>query len=356
MRGVATVCLRDVAAAALVSVTAASRYLNGSLQLPEATASRIDQAAALLGYHPNPHARRLSLGRSDTLGLVVPDIANPFFGELAGAIEAEARARGLDLILCVTRNDPGRELDYLALMRRSRVDGILLATNRLGDETLAAAVGAAGRIVLLDEDVPGTRVPKVFSDNLRGGYLAGKCLLAAGHRRFGFIGGPRGMLSTTERLRGLSEAMAEAGLGAEAITTLCGPYTRAQGASSIRQLLGGDAPPTGLLVSSDELLIGVLDAVAASERRIPRDLSLVSFDDVQPLQLFGPPVTAVRQSLAEMGRRAFALLDTASQTRPETIRLPVDLVERGSVGPPAPARRRETGRRSKNLVPAREWV
>ena len=335
----ATVRLRDVAAAALVSVGAASRYLNGTLRLPEETGARIDRAAASLGYHPNPHARRLSLGRSDTIGLVVPDIANPFFGELAGAVEAEARARGLDLLLCVTRDDPVRELDYLALLQRSRVDGMLLAINRPSDDTLAAAVNAAGRIVLLDEDVPGTRVPKVFADNVQGGFLAASHLLAAGHRNLGFIGGPLRMLSTTERLGGFAQAMTQAGLDGDAVATRCGPYTRAQGALSIRQLLASDTPPTGVLVASDELLVGVLEAARASGHRVPRDLSVVSFDDVQPLQLFGPPVTAVRQPLAEMGRRAFALLGAESQADPETIRLAVSLVERGSVAPPAPRRR-----------------
>src|ERR1700712_706088 len=132
--------LRDVAAAAFVSVAAVSRYLNGTLVLPTETAQRVNDAIKHLDYRPNPHARRLSMGRSDTIGLVVPDIANPFFAQLADAVERAAAARGLDLMLCATRNQPQRELDYIAWMRRNHMDGLLFATNHTDDGSLARAI------------------------------------------------------------------------------------------------------------------------------------------------------------------------------------------------------------------------
>ena len=125
--------LKDVAKAAGVSVPTVSRFLNGSLRLPEPTARRIEAAIAALNYRPNPHARRLSLGRSDTIGLVVPDIANPFFAQFVAAVEAEADRRGLGVSLFATLNRPGREIGYLQLLERNHVDGLIFLTNHPDD-------------------------------------------------------------------------------------------------------------------------------------------------------------------------------------------------------------------------------
>ena len=200
--------LQDVALAAEVSVTTVSRFLNGSLTLPGATAKRIDQAIRTLNYRPNAQARRLSLGRSETIGLVIPTIANPFFAQLADTVELAAEARGLSVLLCLSRNQIKRELDYLALLQSNHVDGLLFLTNRTETDALAKAINAARHVVVVDEDVPGAVVPKIFAANEQGGLLAGEHLLQAGHRALAFVGGPRGMLSTIERRAGFRRAVA----------------------------------------------------------------------------------------------------------------------------------------------------
>lgn len=325
--------IRDVAAAAEVSPAAVSRYLNGSLALPHATAERIDRAVRRLDYQPNPHARRLSLGRSETIGLVLPDIANPFFARLAAAIEEVADRAGLGLVLSATLNRQGRELDYIERMRRNLVDGLIFVTNHADDGALRRALNAAPGVILLDEDVPGASVPKVFCDNEEGGFLAGRHLLAAGHRRIAFIGGPCGLMSAKERRAGLARAVAlcpDAAVTSESF----GPYTIAEGARAARALLANEERPTAIFAASDELVLGLLPVLREAGLRVPEEMSIVGFDDVGPLHLLDPPVSAIRQPVSAIGERAVALLMSERSDPPLCERLPVQLVERGSVAGP----------------------
>jgi LacI family transcriptional regulator, galactose operon repressor len=341
--------LRDVAQAARVSTATVSRYLNGTLVLSPPTAERIERAILALSYRPNPHARRLSLGRAETIGLVIPEIANPFFARMADAIELAAEAEGLGLLLCATRNRADQELAYLGYMRRTHVDGVLFATNHTDGGDLARAIDSATGVVLIDEDIPGTTVPKVFADNAHGGYLAGQHLIRHGHRRISFIGGPHRMFSTMERLGGLREAVREAGPPAEIVCEMFGEYTSEHGRAAARALLQLPNPPTAAFTASDELALGVLGAMASLGLAVPENLSLIAFDDVGPLHLLQPPLTTIRQPVAEMGREGLRLLLARLRGEPvpsAPVRLPVQLIERQSVAPPrAP---RPTGRASIN--------
>jgi transcriptional regulator with XRE-family HTH domain len=217
--------LKDVASAAGVSATTVSRYMNGRLRLPEATERRILQAVEDTAYRPNPHARRLSTGRSDTIGLVVPDIANPFFARLAAAVEAEADARGLQVSLFVTLNRLGRERAYLEALARNQVDGLIFATNHGDHAELGPVRAVAGRLVIVDEDVPGIEAPRLFCDNFEGGRAAGEHLGALGHVRVGYVGAGPEMMSGRLRLAGL-----RAGLGGAARPRPFSAPTRARAA------------------------------------------------------------------------------------------------------------------------------
>lgn len=329
--------LRDVAQAAGVSVTTVSRFLNGTLDLPERTRMAVEVAILELNYLPNPHARRLSRGRSDTIGLVVPDVATPFFATLVAAIEAEADRRGLELTLHASLNRGERELSYLQAVRRNQVDGLIFVTNHPDDGTLAAAINASGLVVILDEDVAGTSAPKLFCDNDQGGYLAGRHLAEAGHRRVLFIGGADAMLSGARRFGGFRRGMTEV-WGADArIERYEGEYSIEFGRRAARRMLEAQLNATAVFATSDEITIGVMEVLNAAGIRVPQDLSLVGFDDVGPLHLFAPAVTAVRQPVRALGIRALAvLLDTdwtdPTKLPPEEI-MPVTLVTRNSVAP-----------------------
>ncbi|MFT8246645.1 LacI family DNA-binding transcriptional regulator [Roseomonas sp. BN140053] len=333
-----------MACATGLSVAAVSRFLNRTLDLPPETAGRIEKAIKTLGYRPNPHARRLSRGRSDTIGLIVPDIANPFFALLVDAVERAAEERGSDLLVCATRNRVSHELRELSRLGRDYADGLLFVTNHADDGALAQAIASVGKVVLLDEDVPGVWAPRVFADNHRGGMLAARHLLAAGHRRLAFLGGPRGLLSTVERHAGFAEAVHAADPAARIVFEDYGDYSAAQGRSAAERLLRAVPSATAVFATSDETALGVLAAARALAVPVPEALSVVAFDDVGPLHLLDPPLTAIRQPVAEIGRSGvetlldyIAGLPVPAQPR----RLPVVLVERGSVAPPP---RRRTGR------------
>jgi LacI family transcriptional regulator len=331
--------LIDVARRAGVSVATVSRHLNGRIQLPESTAARIERAIEALGYHPNPHARSLSRGRSDTIGLVIPDIANPYFAVLAAAAERAADRHGLALVLCVTLNQRAREHEYLQRLGRNHLDGLIFITNHPDDGSLAGPINKANRrVVILDEDVEGARGPKIFSDNEQGGYLAGRHLVEAGHRRIAFFGGPEQMMSTQARLAGCRRAFAEAPSLAEIAPLLFGGYSVAEGRRAAEELMRRKDAATAVFASSDEIAIGALEIFAREGVRIPQQLSVIGFDDVAPFHLFNPPLTCVRQPVEEMGRRAVELLVSGmvgASMKTTVERLPVELVLRGSVASPA---------------------
>lgn len=331
--------LKDVAGVAGVSVTTVSRLLNGSLDLPHETKKRIEDAIRDLNYQPNPHARRLSRGRSDTIGLVVPDIANPFFATLVAAVEEEADNRGLAVSLYATLNRAGREIAYLQLIDRNHVDGLIFVTNHPDDGQLASLINRTGKVVVADEDVPGARTPKLFCDNRQGGYLAGKHLVEHGHRNVLFIGGPDEMISSRRRFSGLEHAVRE-GFGADArLTKYAGDYTVGFGREAAKRFIAEGKAATAIFASSDEIVIGLIEVFRSEGVSIPDDVSVVGFDDVGPLHLFAPPMTAIRQPVRAIGQRAVSLLletnwQETDASSPEEL-LPVEIIVRKSVAPPA---------------------
>lgn len=331
--------LKDVASAAGVSVTTVSRLLNGSLTLPDETRTRIEAAIRDLHYQPNPHARRLSRGRSDTIGLVVPDIANPFFAAFVAAVEEEADSRDLAVSLFATLNRTGREVAYLELIEHKHVDGLIFVTNHADDGQLARLIGKASKVVVVDEDVPGADAPKLFCDNEQGGYLAGRHLAEHGHRDVLFVGSAREMISGRRRFDGLRRALCEHWHQDIAPASYRGAYTVEFGREAARRFIAEGMPATAIFATSDEITIGLIEGLRAEGVAVPGDVSIVGFDDVAPFHLFATPVTAIRQSVRAMGRRALALLletnwqDLTSPARQEL--LPVELVVRESVAPPA---------------------
>lgn len=331
--------LKDVADAAGVSVTTVSRLLNGSLALPDETRERIDHAIRDLNYRPNPHARRLSRGRSDTIGLVVPDIANPFFAAFVAAVEEEADSRGLAVSLFATLNRTVREIAYLELIQRKHVDGLIFLTNHPDEGQLAKLVNKAGKVVLADEDVPGANAPKLFCDNEQGGYLAGRHLAGYGHRDVLFVGSPEQMISGRRRVDGLCRALCEYWGEGIAVTRYHGAYTVAFGREAARRFIAQAMPATAIFATSDEIAIGMIEVFRAEGVSIPGDVSIVGFDDIAPFHLFAPPVTAVRQPVHAIGRRSLALLletnwEDLAAPAPQEL-MPVELVVRESVAPPA---------------------
>ncbi|MGB3408118.1 MAG: LacI family DNA-binding transcriptional regulator [Jannaschia sp.] len=336
--------LKDVAREAGVSATTISRYLNGSLDLPDVTRLRIDSAVAKLSYHPNPHARRLSLGRSDTIALVLPDIANPFFAKLAAAIELAATAHHSMVLLHATFNKEERELAALKRAAQNRVDGVIFITNRAPEALVAQELNEFTRAVILDEDVPGGNAPRLMCDNEMGGVLAGRHLRAAGHRHVAYFGGASDLASTRTRLAGLKRGLTEAGdIGTEP-TLFVGEHLASSGRELAERFLARMGLETAIFSGSDELTVGILEVFKDRGIRVPEDLSLISFDDARSLHLFSPAITSVRQPVGNLGARAIDILFSDAWDQPGfrslTELLPVTLIERNSVAQPAKNKKR----------------
>lgn len=336
--------IRDVAREAGVSPATVSRHLNGNIELPAETAGRIDAASKRLGYRPNLLAKRLSLGSSETIGLVTPEIANPFFAALAAAAEDEARRAGFSILLSSTGGDLEMEAASIDRLAARHVDGLLVLTNRVDDGRLRDLIDGRTDVVLLDEDVPGANVTRIFVENEAGACDATRHLIAAGHRRIAHIGGPEQLLSAQERFAGFARAMAEAGLAVADGMVRFGAYERDFGRDATRAILA-NGRPTAVFTGSDYIAIGVLQELAANGLSVPGDLSLASFDDMPFADLLSPPITTVRQPIEALGRLGIRTLlaRIRGDDPPPIQRLPTELVIRKSVGPPPGKAKKKTG-------------
>ncbi len=204
--------LRDVARRAGVATSTISRYLNGSLKLPSATQGRVQAAIAEFNYRPNVLARSLQAGRSYILGLIVPDLSNPFFTSVADVAATAAYREGYSILLCATGNDPQREAHYVNLLVSGQLDGLIYLGSHRRNSALETIRQTELPIVIVDEEIESAAGGRLFVDNHRGGYLATEHLLHLGHRHIAFIGGEAGLLTTVERQRGYQDALLERGL------------------------------------------------------------------------------------------------------------------------------------------------
>lgn len=328
--------IHDVAEDAGVSPTTVSRYLNRRIDLPATTAGRIDAAILKLGYRPNLLAKRLSTGKSQAVGLVTPEIREPFFAEIASAFEDEADRHGYTVFISSTRSDRKREIASLDRLDDRHVDGLLLMTNRADDGTLARLIDGRRDVVILDEDIPGVSVPRIFVDNEQGAFEATRHLIENGHRRIAYIGGPADLTTVTERQAGFVRAMRAAGLLVDPELVAMGSFAAEAARLAAHRFLGLPRPPTAIFASSDYIAIGAFTALREAGRAIPDDISLVGFDDMPIGALLSPPLTAVRQPVETLGRLGFQTLFALLHGEPAApvTRLPVELIRRQSVGAP----------------------
>lgn len=328
--------IHDVAQDAGVSPTTVSRYLNNRIELPPTTAARIDAAISKLDYRPNLLAKRLSTGKTEAVGLVAPEIREPFFAELASAFEDEADRHGYTVFMSSTRSDRKREIASLERLADRHVDGLLMMTNTPDDGTLAAMIGKRRNVVIIDEDIPGITVPRIFVDNTEGAYQATRHLIEAGHRRIAYLGGPIGLLTVTERREGFMMAMNEAGVPVRPEYVAMGSFAPELARAATQKFLDLPLPPTAIFASSDYLAIGALMGLRDRNVSVPDEVSLIGFDDVAFGALLTPPLTAIRQPVEQLGRLGFqtllALLN--GETPPLLTRLPIELIRRQSVAAP----------------------
>ena len=333
--------IADVAARAGVSTATVSRVLAGLGRASPATRERIREAARELDYRPSGIARSLKRRATRTLGLIVTDIENPFFPQLVGAIEDAARDAGYALLLCNAAADPEREAGYLDILVERRVDGVIIAASSLGGRHREWLREPPLPVVVVNGLPDGITVPAVASDNRTGGRLAMAHLLDLGHRRVAYLMAPPRNVDAPDRLAGARDALAGRGLDPDHLLIATADAGVVGGEQAMRELLSHASGVTGVFAYNDLMAIGAIRAVRACARRVPDDISVVGFDDVDIAAYIEPPLTTVAQPIPDLGRWAFeALAQQLRETDPDRppvdslVRLPVTLRVRASTGPP----------------------
>ncbi len=306
-----TTSIRDVAERAGVSVGTVSNVLNRPETVTEGPRQRVLDAIAALGFVRNESARHLRAGHSRTIGLVVLDIANPFFTDVARGVEDAVSAAGLAVILCNSDDQAEKEAAYLDVLAEQRVQGVLITPTAELSPALEAVRRRGVPVVLLDRRATGPDQCSVAVDDVHGGRLAADHLLERGHRRIAFVGGSSGLPQVQERHAGVEQAVLEA-CGSDDALTVFSPekLTVSTGREAAEQIIGMPASrrPTGAICANDLLALGMLQEMVRHGVRVPDDFAIVGYDDIDFAAAAAVPLSSVRKPRHELGRRAAELL------------------------------------------------
>ncbi|WP_223692043.1 LacI family DNA-binding transcriptional regulator [Leifsonia poae] len=328
--------LTDVARIAGVSPMTVSNVMNGKAVVAESTRRKVLDAAESIGYVPNIAARGLARGRTNLIGVISHDLTVQYAWSIVQGITNELADEGVELLLSVTYQDASREVERIRFLTSGLVDGVILIAPALEPEALTVLASSRVPAVVIDPrrlDVP---LPRVIADNYAGARSAVDHLTSLGHRRIAIIDGDASFDSAAERHRGYADGLLAAGITPDPALTAVGDFTQSRGFAAALELLDQPLPPTAIFATADVSAMGAVDAARSLGLDVPRDLSVVGFDDIpQSAQSF-PALTTVRQPLEVMGHRAVRMLidliDGGAAT-PDPVRLPTELVVRETVSP-----------------------
>lgn len=334
------VTIKDVAREVGVSTSTVSRVMSGTGGVSEEKAKRVTEAVSRLGYRTSSLGRSLRTNKTYTLGLVIPDITNPFFPQLAKGVDDAAHREGYNIFLCNTEGDIDREKNYIDLLCQRRADGIILDVT---DEDHARAYLQSLKeedipVVIVDREVRGASVDTVLINNEDGGYRVTKYLLCLGHRRVGIVAGPATFTFSNNRLTGVWKALKEAGLDPDSDLVQHVEFSLESGFEATERLLALTPRPTAIFAFSDVMALGVLAAVERFGLRVPEDLSVIGFDNTRVSSLVKPPLTTVAQPFYKMGLVAVKLVlkrlrrKAPRDGRHRRVVLPAEMVCRASAG------------------------
>ena len=332
--------MHDVARLAGVSIATVSALINGAPRVSAVRAQRIRSAMQSLDYHPDQIARSLKVGRTQTIGVVIPDITNDFYPAVFRGIEDAARSAGYSVLLCNSNESAEQERVQLSTLFARRVDGVLLACSS-GSNIYETPLYRRFPLVFVDRIPQGITHGAVCTDNVEAGLIATEHLIGLGHRRIALLAGDLKLTPHAERLEGFRKAMQRAGLPVHDHYLCAGGMRIEDGARLTAQLLKAKVPPTAIIASNGKLLLGLLSIIREERKRIPTDLSVLAFDEHEWSGYLDPPLTAVVQPTYALGRRAFEMLQgkiapqTAADDRDEVIRLSGELRVGGSTDKPA---------------------
>ena len=326
--------IADVADRAGVSVTTVSHVLSSRRPVSAATRERVRQAIEELGYRPNELARSMRTQRTSTIGLVIPDITNPFYTSVARGLQDILAPAAYYGIVCNTDAEPAVERAVVEQLVTRRVDGIAFAGYYEHDKDIQPAIAAGIPVVLLGARTPGPGYDAVCSDDHGGGRQAAEYLIERGYRRIAFITGPAGEGPPAERVAGYRGALAAAKIAADPELVVRVAIGREGGAEAMARLLDRTDPPDAVICTNDIVAIGALDTARQRGLRIPRDVAILGFDDIEAAALISPALTTMANPAREIGQAVGRLLlqrlDEPEPTPPQAIVFACRLTRRDS--------------------------
>jgi LacI family transcriptional regulator len=328
---------RDVAERAGVSVATVSYVINnGPRPVSIHARRRVEAAVSELGYVPNDLARSLRLQQTSLVGLIIPSLANPVYGEIARELERVCTQQGMLVVLCNSDRAEDRERRFVRILRSKQVDGVVITPHSEALPLLEPLLAAHIPVVVLEHSLPGVHC--IVLDEIEGGRLATQHLIDLGHRRIGLIRRQPTSAMSWQRHDGYQQALADAGIAYNpALVVLCGS-SQAEGYTAMQRLLALSELPTAVFVHNDILAMGAMRAIFDTGLSIPGDVSLVGYDDIASAAYLSPPLTTVRFPKVEMGALAghtiMRLAQEGGEVQAQTVTLSVELIVRSSTGVP----------------------
>jgi DNA-binding LacI/PurR family transcriptional regulator len=311
--------IKDIAEAANVSTATVSHVINGTRPVSDEVRQRVRQAMERLNYQPNAVARGLRTKKTRFLALIIPDITNPFFTDLARGFQDASDQNDYVPVLCNTDRALERELRFLNILRQQRVDGLVLNPTMVTAEDLKRQLGARVAVVLIGSQIDDPDFDLVMVDNIRGGADAVQHLIDLGHRRIGLVCGPRSTSSGLQRYQGYRQALEKNNLPYKEALVAEGSFSYEGGYSCMQRILSQQPLPTAVFATSDVMALGAKNASEDFGLSIPTDLSLIGFDDIPRVSMVEPKLTTIAQPRYQMGWEAAQLLiDRIEQSIPPT--------------------------------------
>ncbi len=330
--------IKELAGKLGLSPTTVSRVLNGKskkFRISQETSQKVLDAARKYHYSPNRIARGLKMEKTETIGLIIPDIANPYFGSIAKTIEVEARNSGYSIILCDSLDDEITEAELLQLLAGRKVDGIIIAPTGKSSRHVTEIQQQGIPVMVIDRYLPGTNLPFVITDNHLGAILATEHFIKMGHRNIACIQGINGISANNDRVRGFRDALQKHRIPVKESMILGTDFGEENGYIQTKKLLALPDRPTAIFALSNLISLGSIRALKEAGLTIPDDISIVSFDEQPWSAYLACPMTTVEQPREEIGRLAFDsllnIIDKVLPTKAENLMLQPRLIYRESV-------------------------
>ncbi|WP_297990703.1 LacI family DNA-binding transcriptional regulator [Anoxybacillus sp.] len=327
------VTIYDVAKAAGVSISTVSRVVNNTGRISEKTRKKVLKVMEALHYQPSMVASALTGKCTRTIGLIIPDVANPFFAEISRKVEDRGRELGFNVLMCNTDNNPETEEMYLSLLKQKSVDGIIIGTTTKNYTVLNDLLQAQFPIAFIAQDIPELAIDVVKVDDFLGGYQAVSHLVSLGHKKIAIMLGNLNRTSDKDRLYAYRQVLQESGLEYDEKLVVYTDYSMEAGRRAALELLTSSQKPTAIFACFDSLAVGIYQAAKELGISIPEDLSVVGFDNTILSTIVDPPLTTVAQPIDEMGRQVVDLIVKAIEGEKhikQRIVLPPELMIRRS--------------------------